>query len=107
MHDLLVGNVINYSLVGLPERKARYTCTNDINIINKVTIIYTTLNHEAVFIPASKDSCEDAFFAGEKLEIKRIINKKYLGIHKNSCADKAFISIGRFRSFQKVVDRCC
>ena len=42
MHDLLVGNVINYSLVGLPERKARYNCTNDINI-NKVAIIYTTL----------------------------------------------------------------
>ena len=28
MHDLLVGNVINYSLVGLPERKA-YNCVFD------------------------------------------------------------------------------
>ena len=28
MHDLLVGNVINYSLVGLPERKA-YKCVFD------------------------------------------------------------------------------
>ena len=28
VHDLLVGNVINYSLVGLPERKA-YKCVFD------------------------------------------------------------------------------
>ena len=36
---------------------------------------------------------------------KRIINPKYLGIPKNSCANEDFIFIGRF-SIYNVVDRC-
>ena len=72
MHDVLVGNVINYSLVGLPERKARYNCMYKRYKHYKQGdhYIHNTLNRQAVFIPASKDSCIGCIFSERKLEIK-------------------------------------
>ena len=46
----------------LHESSVWYNFTNDMNNINKLTVMYTTLNLQAVFIPASKDSCIGCVF---------------------------------------------
>ena len=60
MHDLLVGNAVNYSLLELPEKKAYIWC--QINVLNKLLTLTQTQTRLRCRLSSELDTREKKYF---------------------------------------------